>query len=481
MERDWRDDRIEELERALEARDRLIARLEKRNTELEEGKRLSSSNSSMPPSTDRGDARKKRRRKKPSGRKPGAQKGHKKHERALEPVEKVDNLTDSKPTHCECCGQDLEGEDPSPRRHQWYELPPVKPILNEVQVHTLECPRCQHMTRGQLPQGVPTRAFGPTVDATIGLLIGVCRLSKRAVSELMGQLFGLSMSVGAVVGCQKAVDGAIEEPVDEAGQFVKLQGVKYADETSWQQARARAWLWTVVTSLVTVFMIHGRRNAEAARELLGQAHGVLCTDRHRAYDWWPQRLRQSCWAHLIRHFVAIEERGGQSGRIGQALHEEANRMFHWWHQVRDGTLARSTFQAKMRLVKKRVHELLLEGRELDDGDGEKKTAGTCKRVLESFDTLWTFVRLEGVEPTNNTGERSIRHGVIWRKISYGTHSEWGSRFVARILTVHATLKQQDRNILEFLRDACESKLHNRPGPSLLPLRDASVEPRREAA
>jgi transposase len=99
--------------------------------------------------------------------------------------------------------------------------------------------------------------------------------------------------------------------------------------------------------------------------------------------------------------------------------------------------------------------------------GVPKTEGMCREVKLRRE-LWTFVHLEGVEPTNNTAERAIRPGVLWRKGSFGTHSAQGSRFVESIMTVVTTLKQQQRNILEYLTSACEAALCNESAPSLLP-------------
>jgi transposase len=82
--------------------------------------------------------------------------------------------------------------------------------------------------------------------------------------------------------------------------------------------------------------------------------------------------------------------------------------------------------------------------------------------------LWTFIDKEGIEPTNNEAEREIRSGVIWRKTSFGSQSEAGSTFVERMLTVSATLKRQNRNVLDYLTEACTARLYNRPAPSLLP-------------
>ena len=103
-------------------------------------------------------------------------------------------------------------------------------------------------------------------------------------------------------------------------------------------------------------------------------------------------------------------------------------MFGWWHKVRDGTLSRADFRESMGPLRARVEALLAKGREL----GEKKTARTCATVLKAQKAMWTFVEFEGVEPTNNSGERAVRHGVIYRKLSGGTRSEAGSRFVERI-------------------------------------------------
>ena len=88
--------------------------------------------------------------------------------------------------------------------------------------------------------------------------------------------------------------------------------------------------------------------------------------------------------------------------------------------------------------------------------GVLKTAGTCRDILQRRQALWTFVQVEGVEPTNNTAERSIRPGVLWRKGSFGTQSAEGSRFVESMMTVVATLKQQQRSVLEYLTTACEA-------------------------
>jgi len=103
----------------------------------------------------------------------------------------------------------------------------------------------------------------------------------------MRDLFGLSISVGAIIGCQKIASRALEEPVEEAKAFVAREPIKHADETDWREARRRAWLWTVVTASVTLFMIHTRRNAVAARAILSRADGVLVSDRHGADKGWP--------------------------------------------------------------------------------------------------------------------------------------------------------------------------------------------------
>src|SRR5205085_406291 len=107
--------------------------------------------------------------------------------------------------------------------------------------------------------------------------------------------------------------------------------------------------------------------------------------------------------------------------------------------------------------------------------GVPKTAGTCHDILKRREALWTFVQVEGVEPTNNAAERSIRPGVLWRKGSFGTQSAEGSRFVESMMTVVTTLQQQQRNVLEFLTAACEAALRGEAAPSLLPASDQEAQ------
>lgn len=336
--------------------------------------------------------------------------------------------------------------------------------MTEYRRHTLSCEACGARTTAEVPVGTPKGVFGPRLQAVIAICSGVYHLSKRTIEDLLHDFFGVDISLGSVSACEQAVSESLSEPVAEARAYVEAAPVKHADETGWREGNGRAWLWTAVTSLVTVFLVHAKRSAAAARELLGSFTGILVTDRWSAYNGWAIRARQLCWAHLIRDFTAFTEFGGEAARIGEALLVEAKRMFEWWYRVRDGTLKRSSLREYMRPLRRRVEGLLGEGTSC----GETKVAGTCRNILGLAPALWTFARVEGVEPTNNAAERAIRPGVLWRKSSFGTDSERGSRFVERMMTVAATLRQQGRNVLDYVTRAREAALTGERAPSLLP-------------
>jgi transposase len=448
--------------RALEAR---VAALEAMVQQLREQLQQDSHTSSRPPSSDPPQAVAKRPRRPPSGRRPGGQPGHEGQTRVLVPVEEVNVVIPVKPERCQRCQQPLQGEDPQPQRHQVTEIPPLKPVITEYRVHRLVCPVCGEATRAALPAGVPPGGFGPRVQAITALCTGAYHLSKRTTQSVLQDLFGVPLCVGTIANLEHATVQALAEPIAEARTYVQAQPAAHLDETGWREGRQRAWLWTAVTASVTVFVVRLSRSAKVAQELLGeQFWGWLVTDRWSAYTWYPIWRRQLCWAHLLRDIEAMVARGGRSQELGEALQVQARQMFHGWHRVCDSTLAHASFRTYMQPIRWEVERLLEAGQTC----GAPKTEGTCREVLKRRQALWTFVRHEGVEPTNNAAERAIRPGVLWRKGSFGTQSADGSRFVEAMMTVAAPLKQQHRNVLGYLTAACEAALSGEPPPSLLP-------------
>jgi transposase len=421
--------------------------------------------SSRPPSSDPPQVLGQRPRREPSGRRPGGQPGHEGQTRTLRPVEEVDAVIPVKPERCPRCQHPLQGADPQPQRHQVTEIPPVEPVVTEYQLHCLVCPMCGEATRAEVPAGVPAGGFGPRVQAITALCTGAYHLSKRTTQTVLEDLFGVSMGLGTVANLEQATAQVLAEPVAEARAYVQAQPTAYLDETGWRERQQRAWLWAAVTAGVTVFVIRLSRSGKVAQELLGDRFwGYLVTDRWSAYTWYPPWRRQVCWAHLLRDIEAMIARGGGSREIGEELQAQARQMFHWWHRVRDGTLAPASFASYMRPIRREVERLLEAGQTC----GVPKTEGTCREMLKLRQALWTFVRHPEVEPTNNAAERAIRPGVLWRKGSFGTQSAEGSRFVEAMMTAVATLKQQHRPVLNYLTTACAAALYGEPIPALLP-------------
>jgi transposase len=390
--------------RALEAR---VAALEGMLQALQAQLTQTSQNAARPPSSDPPQSVRPRRPR--SHRRRGGQPGHPGHTRTLIPVEDVNEIVVLKPAQCPHCQTPFSGEDPTPWRHQVMEIPPLRPLITEYQWHQLVCAVCGEATRVSWPAGVPSGTYGPRVQATVALCTGAYRLSKRTTQQAMEEVFGVPMSVGTISQLEQAPTVALAAPVEEARTFVHAQAVTHLDETSGRQGGKRAWLWVAVASWVTVFLVRLSRGGQVARERLGERFtGILVTDRYSAYNWYPVRWRQLCWAHLLRDFEAMRARGGASEAIGEALLVQAHQMFTWWHRVREGTLKRSTFRSYMSPLRREVERLLEAGRRC----GVPKTAGTCRDILKRREALWTFVQVDGVEPTNNTAERSLRPGVL---------------------------------------------------------------------
>ena len=432
---------------------------------LREQVQQTSHNSSRPPSSDPPSTPARKRG--GSGRSAGGQPGHKGRGRTLLPIEQVDHVIALKPSTCTSCGGILAGDDAHPQRHQVTEVPPVRAQVTEYQVHTLRCPHCQGLSQADAPEGVFDSAFGPRVHALVSLLSGAYRLSKRQIQTLLWDGFGVEMAVGTVSHLEQTLSQALAQPVDAAVAYVRRQPVKNVDETGWRQQRRRAWLWTAVTTWVSVFAIRYSRGSKVVRDLLGEdLEGVIGSDRYSAYSFLPLKQRQICWAHLRRDFQKMIDRGGASKDIGQVLLALTDQMFTWWHRVRDGTLKRSSFQTYLVDHKARMYLYLWRGSQC----AHAKTARTCQEMLSVEEALWTFVRRTGVEPTNNAAERALRHGVLWRKSSFGTHSEAGSRFVERVMTVVTTLRQQNRNVLTYLTQTGQAARRGQMAPSLLPVK-----------
>ena len=343
------------------------------------------------------------------------------------------------------------------------ELPPLQPEVREYQRHVLRCPRCGESTRGQLPDGVPEGAFGPRLQAFIGLCTGCYHLSKRQTEELLSTALHVPIALGSIPRVEQHLSAALAEPVAEAQEHVRQAKVVNADETPWKEQPNKATLWLAVAGYLAVFMIRDKRDGNSARALLGTDFaGVLVSDRYSSYHW--VRRRQLCWAHLRRDWQAMIDRGGSSRRIGRRLRELTDEMFRHWRRVRDGTLTRDDFRFRMISVRHEVGALLREGSRCT----RAKTAGTCDHILAHESALWTFVSVAGVEPTNNAAERALRQPVLWRRKSFGTRTARGSRYVERVLTVVASCRLQGRNVLEYLTAACEAATRSERPPSLLP-------------
>jgi transposase len=455
--------------------------LKARLSVIEEQIKQNSQNSSKPPSKDGFGAKPKV--KKAKGEKArGGQLGHPGHERNFQELTAESEIHEYIPSSCRVCGVELEGTDPQPYRHQVVEVPPIAAKITEHRLHQLECPHCGEKTRAKLPAGISAIGYGARLSALVAWLSSDYRQSHGQLQQLLKQLLGIEISIASINRLRQEMSLALESVVTQAHEYVQSQPQIHSDETSFSQGNCdghnpqqqQGWLWVAVTKLMSIFEVSLNRGQVTAKQMIGEQYaGIVISDRYSSYNWLEVEQRQVCWAHLKRDLTAIAERSGVSQTIGAALLKRQQRLFRWWHRVRDGTMSRADFATAVVALRQGFKAELESAVQLPIGKNEKtplaKTVRTCEQLLKIEPALWTFVTIPGVEPTNNAAEQALRQAVIWRRTSFGSQSLAGSQFVARLLSAVTSLKAQQRDVWDFLTLVCQAARFDLPMPSLIPL------------
>jgi transposase len=453
--------------------------LEERVRRLEEQSRQSSRTGSKPPSEDPPTARQQRRAearakakellaRDAEKRSAGGQSGHEGAGRSLVAEDQVNEFVNHYPDRCRGCGHEFAVVEkvPSrrPGRRQVAELPPITVLVTEHLSHRLRCPCCKKKTTAEFPAAVAASPFGPRLQAAVLTLTARNRISRRDMSELARELFGVGISVGAVDAICQRGSTALAEPQEALLALVLQAPAVNLDETGWITAGTNRTLWTATIAKAAVFRIAADRHRDRLEELLGPDYaGICCSDRWWAYDHIDPENRQACWSHLQRDFRRHAEGLPTQKAFGEQGLELTSRMFHAWHDYREHQ-DRDRLRQEMAPIQAELHALLEEAARKTPKN--KYHRGFANNLLKIWPALWTFVTLQDVEPTNNAAERSLRGPIIHRKLSHGTRSQDGERFIERALSASVTCRLQHRSLFTYLTELLTAQARGDPLPTL---------------
>jgi transposase len=380
----------------------LLAEISALRERVDEHDRLlkrDSTNSSLAPSNDPPLTRQQRRarereRAKQQGRKQrGGQPGHEGKSRELAAPERVDDHVEHVPVSCGC-GHRFDGsEDPvgDPVLRQKWELPEVVPLVIEHRLHRLLCPACGSAVLAE-GDGISASAFGPRLEAHVAVMAGVYRLSRRQIVELLGEMFGCAISVGAVDATIMRVSAMLADPWRELRDAVRHAQAVHADETSWRLRGETNWLWVAASALMACYRIDPSRSQAAAKELLGEDFGsFIITDRYAGYHWLDVLQQQLCWCHAIRQFVSVSERPGAPGRLGEQLLKAARGVIGAHREYLQDNHDLAWLHDQLAPYRESIKALLeqgVRGRHL-------KTRRFCAGLLDEYDALGRSAKSPG--------------------------------------------------------------------------------------
>lgn len=436
-----------------------IEQLNARIKELEDRLALNSRNSSKPPSSNAPAQRPKSWRT-PSGKKPGAQRGHPGKTLKMSPT--PDRVIHHGASACHNCGESLPhtaGEE-TPDQRQVFDLPPLKIDITEHRCLNKICPRCLTLNCGEFPVGVmPGAQYGPNLKSLLVYFVDYHLLPWQRSCEMIGDLFGQIIAEGTISSAINQCADALEKPEEQIKEAIRLAEVAHFDETGLYVAGRREWLHVASTSQFTHYGSHAKRGGEATKEI-----GILPAFSGRAiHDAWSPYFNYSCDhglcnAHHLRELTFIAEQMGQAwaGEMKDLLISIKQEVEQ---AIEQGLMALS--KAQQRRFEKNYDELIAKGLELPENkqpppSGKRgrpkqtKAKNLLDRLSQHKSKTLAFMYDFAVPFDNNQAERDLRMIKVQQKVSGCFRSSGGAKAFCRIRGYISTIKKQGRNVLAAL-------------------------------
>ena len=334
-----------------------------------------------------------------------------------------------------------------------------------MNARSVPCPQAPSR-RSTAPPPVPV-PDSSGAQQHIAMLAGVFRLSRDQVRQVVVEVFGIPSCKGTIDNTLARINAILADPWAELRDAVRQAEAVHLDETTWRLRGAQQWLWVAASALVACYRIDPSRSQRAAKALIGEDFGGFAiTDRYAGYHFLDVLQQQLCWAHVIRQLTEISEREGITGRRGAKLVELARQVIAAHREYLEPGHEPQWLADRLALLREQIRAVLEEcahGR-------HERTANFAAGLLDEYDALWTFADVPGagIEPTNNTAERAMRHPVLMRAIQGGTQSDRGNRWIERIQSIRETCRLQDRGVLDWLIAAATAAHHGQPIASLAP-------------
>jgi hypothetical protein len=270
-------------------------------------------------------------------------------------------------------------------RRQIAELPPISVIWTEHRTHQLRCRHCRARTSARLPEQISSWVFGPRLQAAIVTLTARHRISRRAIGELARDLFGVTLSTGAVDAiCQRASD-ALAGPHCQLQDWVLDQGSVHVDETGWRTRGERRALWTATTPGAAFFQIAEHCNREQLGALVGTSYpGIVVSDRWNGYEHLDPTRRQVCWSHIQRDFRRHSEGLAEQKTFGEQGLELTHEVFKAWRAYQHEHHDRQRLKAEIAPIQTELRALLQDAspktRHPAGTDGSRTTCSRSGRL-----------------------------------------------------------------------------------------------------
>ena len=400
-------------------------------------------------------------------RKQGAQRGHTRHERSLFSPEEIATAWEYRLGRCPDCGGGVESSTEPPRILQQVEIIPRPIEISEHRGMACYCPHCRKTHFAPI-DGPVVRAglIGPRLSALVAYLKGVCHCSFSTIRRFLRDVVGVTISRGQLAKLIAKVTASMDATYQLLLDILPDESSLNVDETGHKDCGQRMWTWCFRAALFTLFKIAPSRGSTVLLEVLGaEFDGVLGCDYFSAYRKYMGEcgvLVQFCLAHLIRDLKFLAKHPKPENQsYGHRVLEATRTLFAVIHQ-RD-VLTPEAFAAALEKAGQALCRTAVR-----DVPATSEATNLARRFKEHGSSYIRFVTTPGIEPTNNLAEQAIRFVVIDRRVTQGSRSETGRRWLERIWTVIATCTQQGHSVFEFLLAAVRAYFQGEPAPTLVP-------------